>query len=211
MTRGCFITLEGIEGVGKSTQMEFVRDVLEAGGIPHIVLTREPGGTPISEAIRQIFISHHDKPMTLETEFLLLFAGRAQHVQNLIEPSLARGEWVVCDRYVDATYAYQGAGRNIPIAIIEQLDKWICQHCEPDLTLLLDAPVPLALSRVEKRAAADRIESEQEVFFQRVREGYLARAARFPKRFRLIDASFTPESVRSQIHHVLTQFLEKHP
>ncbi|MBI5447284.1 MAG: dTMP kinase [Gammaproteobacteria bacterium] len=207
--QGYLITLEGIEGVGKSTHMEFIQHVLEAKGITPL-MTREPGGTPIAEAIRHVFASHHDEPMTDETEFLLLFAARAQHVQARIKPSLTSGKWVVCDRYIDASYAYQGGGRGIPLERIAQLEAWVCQGCLPDLTLLLDAPVPLALSRIQCRAAADRVESEKVVFFQRVRDAYLARAAQFSARFRVIDASGSPESVQMQLHTVLTEFIENH-
>lgn len=210
MQRGQFITLEGIEGVGKSTQVEFIQQVLEALGVPHVIITRETGGTPIAESIRQILLVHHDEPMALETELLLTFASRAQHIHGLIRPSLDRGEWVVCDRYVDTTYAYQGAGRGMDFSLIEMLEKWICRDCMPDLTLLFDAPVPLALSRIKNRSKLDRYESEEVTFFQRIREYYLARAKTFPQRFHIIEASFSPESVQAHIEAILREFVETH-
>jgi len=207
MTRGRFISLEGIEGVGKSTQTEFIKQVLQTSGVENIVVTREPGGTPIAESIRHVLLSHHDEPMMLDTELLLLFAGRAQHIQNLILPALDRGDWVLCDRFVDASYAYQGAGRGVPNDLIEILDKWICKNCQPDLTLLFDAPVQQALSRITHRVA-DRIESETEMFFWRVRDAYMARATYYPKRFRVVDASVSPEAVQTQLQKILSDFLK---
>lgn len=209
MSQGCFISLEGIEGVGKSSQIEFIRSFLAKNGVVDAVVTREPGGTPIAEAIRKIFITHHAETMVDETEFLLLFAGRAQHIENLIKPSLQRGAWVICDRYVDSSYAYQGAGRHIPQEVITRLTEFVCKGCMPDLTLLFDAPVALALSRTQSRGSADRVEAEDEAFFERIRAAYLARAAAFPERFRLIDASVSPEQVQAQIESVLIDFLEK--
>ena len=206
--RGCFITLEGIEGVGKSTHLEFIRQLLQASGVANVVLTREPGGTPLAESIRHILLSHHDETLLPETELLLLFAGRAQHIHHLIEPSLARGEWVICDRFVDASFAYQGAGRGIPDDFIRLLEQWIVKAVMPDLTFLFDAPVTQALSRIRNRDRLDRFEAEAEQFFQRVRECYLARARLYSGRFKVIDASVSPEAVQEQIDAALKTFIK---
>ena len=208
--KGKFITLEGIEGVGKSTHINFIQNTLSEAGILNLISTREPGGTPIAEAIRQVWLAHYEEGMTIEADLLLLFASRAQHVQHLIKPNLEKGVWVLCDRYVDASYAYQGGGRGVALDLITQLDHWICQRCEPDLTLLFDAPVSLALARIKNRKA-DRIEVENEDFFERVRECYLMRSKQYSKRYRLIDASQSMDEVQKQLHAVLLEFMGSYP
>ena len=188
LQRGLFITLEGIEGVGKSTQVETVRGALAAAG-RGVRTTREPGGTPLAESIRELVLAPRTEPVPGSAELLLMFAARAVHVDNLIRPALAAGECIVCDRFTDATHAYQGGGRGVPVADIAMLESLTHGDLQPDLTLLLDAPPELALARARKRGPADRFEAEALAFFQRVRGAYLARAAAAPKRFAIIDAT----------------------
>ena len=207
MSRGYFITLEGVEGVGKSTHLEFVRQLLIDKGLS-LIVTREPGGTPVAEAIRRVLLAHHEEQMTAEAEVLLLFAGRAQHIYSVIKPALENGQTVLCDRFTDATYAYQGDGRGVDKELIASLEKWINQQLIPDLTLLLDAPVKLALGRIKDRSA-DRFEVEDIEFFQRIRQGYLARAALYPKRFRVIDAGASIEAVQQQIASAIDSFFKE--
>jgi len=206
--RGKLITLEGIEGVGKTTAVALVRAHLIERGIS-VVCTREPGGTKIAEAIRHVLVSHHEEKVLPETELLLLFAARAQHVAEVIEPALARGEWVICDRFIDASYAYQGSGRGIPARMISQLEKWVHPKVKPKLTLLLDAPVSIALQRAKNRSEADRFEAERHAFFSRVRNGYLERAACYPGRFCIIPAQRTPAYVAQKIVQALNTYLFK--
>jgi dTMP kinase len=197
MMQGRFLTIEGIEGVGKSTQVARLSAALHARGIDHVV-TREPGGTPLAESIRALVLMRQPEPLPPSAELLLMFAARAVHLGNLIEPNLAAGRWVLCDRFTDATYAYQGGGRGLELNDIRQLESMIQGTRRPDLTFLLDAPVDVALSRAGKRnaaAAADRFESERAEFFVRVREAYLARAAAEPQRMQVIDAVAPPEAV----------------
>lgn len=201
-----FITIEGIEGVGKSTSLEFIQRTLQKLDIPFIT-TREPGGTPVAEAIRQVLLNKYPEPMLHETELLLMFASRAQHLASVIQPALQAGQWVVCDRFTDASYAYQGAGRGIAIKHIAMLESWVQGSLRPDLTLLLDAPVKIALKRARRRAHPDRIESEQAHFFHRVREGYLARAATHAKQYRIIDAAQSRRMVKMQIQEVLMELV----
>ena len=204
--RGAFITLEGGEGVGKSTQIAAAVAALETSGLP-VVRTREPGGTPLAEAIRGLLIGDCDERMDADTELLLMFAARNQHLARLIRPALARGEWVVCDRFTDATYAYQGAGRGIDAARIGQLEAFVQRGMQPDLTLLLDAPVEVGMARAARRNSdGDRFEREARDFFERVREGYLTRAAAEPQRFRIIDAAQPLEAVSAQLRAVLVEF-----
>lgn len=204
---GKFITLEGIEGVGKSTHLGYIKQWFSSRGIPAIT-TREPGGGLIAERIRTIFLEKFPEEMVPDTELLLLFAGRAQHLATVIIPALRRGEWVICDRFTDASYAYQGGGRNIPIERISALEKWVHGDLQPDLTLLFDAPVEIALSRIQNRSEFDRIEAENEAFFNRVRNTYLARAKQY-SRYRVIDAGSNIETVQSHLSDVLNEFLEK--
>lgn len=197
-SRGTFITLEGIEGVGKSSALEFIQTFLQTVGID-LLITREPGGTPIAEAIRRVLLTHHDEPMLPETELLLFFAGRAQHIDQVIEPALAAGRWVVSDRFIDASYAYQGGGRGISFTRIAALEDWLHRSIQPDKVFLLDAPVELALSRAERRGNPDRFELERKSFFTHVRESYLARMQLDPPRYQCIDASLTQERVHQQL------------
>lgn len=203
-----FITLEGIEGVGKSTHLAFIKRHLKEAG-QTVVVTREPGGTPVAEAIRKVVLVPQEEPITPETELLLLFASRAQHIAQVIRPALAAGKSVICDRFTDATYAYQGAGRGMAIKRIAVLEKWVQAGLHPHCVLLLDAPVKVALKRIMRRKRLDRIEAEQEEFFQRVREGYLARAKELPNRYHVINAAAPITKVRKQIKDVLNGLLKK--
>ena len=197
--RGRFITFEGIEGVGKSTQVRALAARL-AGAGREVVTTREPGGTPLAERIRTLVLGDAGEPVSGPAELLLMFAARAVHTDNLIRPALARGAWVLCDRYTDATFAYQGGGRGVPAADIEALAAVAARGVAPDLTFLLDAPVALALARARQRtAAADRIESETQAFFERARDTYLARAQAEPGRIRRIDATLSEAEVAGAI------------
>jgi dTMP kinase len=203
MTRGRFITLEGIEGAGKTTVVRAVQAWLTERGVA-VRVTREPGGTPLAERLRDIVLQPQAEPITPEAEVLLMFAARSLHLAQVIRPALAHGEWVVCDRFTDATRAYQGAGRGLNVTFIEQLAAAVHGDLWPDCTLLLDLPVPLALSRARQRgAAADRFEVEREPFFERVRQAYLELARREPARIRLIDASRSLSEVQGQIAAVL--------
>ncbi len=186
--RGKFISLEGGEGAGKSTLLAGLHDYLESN---HVVLTqaREPGGTRVGEAVRAIVLDPQQHGLAAETELLLMFASRAQLVREVIEPALSAGRWVLCDRYADASYAYQGGGRGQPVERIAELERWACGGLKPDLTLLLDLPVATGRARAAGRGDADRIEVEADAFFERVRTSYRLRAAAEPERFRVIDAS----------------------
>ncbi|MBF57456.1 MAG: dTMP kinase [Halomonas sp.] len=206
--RGRFITLEGGEGVGKSTNVGFVAECLEAEGL-EVVRTREPGGTARGEAIRALLLDPApQEPLHVDAELLLMFAARAQHLAEKILPALARGAWVVCDRFTDATFAYQGGGRGIAKERIAVLEDFVQRGLSPDLTLLLDMPKEAARQRLESRLRdrheqLDRFEQEQADFFQAVRDGYLARAEEAPERFAVIDAQYTLDKVQSQIRQVL--------
>ena len=201
-TPGRFITLEGIEGVGKSTQVSFVVEQLRAAG-HQVTVTREPGGTALGEAVRGLLLDTELPPMAPTTELLLVFAARAEHLARVIEPALASGSWVVCDRFTDATWAYQGGGRQLPKAAIAALENLVQGARRPDLTLLLDAPVPVALGRAKARGAADRFESERAQFFERVRAAYLEKAGQEPGRFRVIDAARSLGDVQTSIARAL--------
>ncbi len=183
-----FISIEGIEGVGKSTAISFLQHVIGSHAIP-FVLTREPGGTAIAEAIRQVFLGHYDEPMCADTELLLLFAGRMQNIRQLILPALAKGHWVLADRFIDASFAYQGGGRGVSNQRLETLAGWIQQDLQTDLTILLDAPVEVGMRRIQSRGNKDRMELEGTAFFERVRQAYLDRAHASPQRFCVIDAT----------------------
>ncbi len=203
---GKLITLEGIEGAGKSTLAQFVSAWLGRHGIT-VRLTREPGGTALAERVRQIVLERGAEPVSPITETLLMFAARALHVQNLIRPTLARGEWVVCDRFTDATRAYQGSGRGVDAALIDALALAVHGDLQPDCTLLLDLPVRAGLARARTRpgATADRFEAESLGFFEKVRAGYLALARREPQRFRIIDAAAPLAEVEQRIAEALAQ------
>jgi dTMP kinase len=200
MSRGRFITLEGIEGAGKSTVAQLVSEWLAARGITARV-TREPGGTPLAERVRKIVLERGPEAVSPRAETLLMFAARSIHVENLIRPALAGGEWVLCDRFTDATRAYQGYGRGMDLGWIEQLAAAIHGDLQPDCTLLLDLPVEVGLRRARGRSgmAADRFEAETVEFFERVRQGYLALARHEPERVRVIDASLALPAVTEQV------------
>lgn len=200
--RGKFITIEGIEGVGKSTNLDFVQSVLEDRG-REVVRTREPGGTPSAERIRQVLLELGDESIPDIAELLLFFAARSLNLENLIRPALATGQWVLCDRFTDATRAYQGAGRGLDIERIDTLAGWVHDGLEPDLTLLLDAPVEVGFERIAARRSVDRMESEARAFYERVRAGYLDLAAANPARFAVIDAVQSLADVQKDIHAAL--------
>jgi dTMP kinase len=200
-----FLTVEGIEGVGKTTQVARLSHALTARGIDHVV-TREPGGTPLAEKIRELVLSPKEESLPPAAELLLMFAARAVHLANHIEPALMAGRWVICDRFTDATYAYQGAGRGMNQADIRYLENCVQGARRPDLTLLLDVPVAVGLGRSQKRDAGkarDRFELERAEFFERVREGYLQRAGRDPERMVVIDAAQGVDEVTAGIVSVL--------
>lgn len=203
--RGKFITFEGIDGAGKTTHLAWFRARLESrlkdAGL-HVVLTREPGGTPLGETLRDLLLH---QPMHLETEALLMFAARREHLASVIEPALARGDWVLCDRFTDATFAYQGGGRGLSIEKLSTLERWVQQSFEPDLTLLFDVPVDTAQSRREGARAPDRFERESGNFFERTRSEYLRRAAMAPERFRVIDASRGIDAIRADLETIVAQ------
>jgi dTMP kinase len=185
--RGRFVTVEGIEGAGKSTQMDVIRQYLEERGIS-VVMTREPGGAPLSEAVRTLLLDPDNRGMSSDTELLLVFAARAEHLHKVIRPALESGDWVLSDRFTDATFAYQGGGRGIEAARIAILEEWVQGRLRPDMTLLLDVPVETGMTRIAGRGKPDRFEREDRQFFQRIRDSYLQRAAAEPQRIRLIDA-----------------------
>lgn len=202
MQKGKFITIDGVEGAGKSTQINFIYDYLKVKGI-NVVLTREPGGTDLGEDIRKILLSTEIKSMHSDSELLLMFAARNEHIHHKIIPALERGDWVLSDRFTDASYAYQGGGRGLDIKRIEQLENWVLQDFTPDMTLLLDIPIELGMSRVELRGKKDRIELEAMDFFERVRQAYIARSKKYPQRIKLIDSSSTREHTSAQIEKIL--------
>lgn len=206
MTRGRFITVEGGEGAGKSTSLAFVRERLAQAG-QHVVVTREPGGTELGERVREVLLHSRELHIAAETEALLMFAARAEHLARLIRPALETGKTVLCDRFTDATYAYQGGGRGLSAERIAQLEAWVQDGLRPDLTLLLDVPVEVGLSRANQRSAPDRFECEDRAFFERVRQTYLERARREPNRIRVIDAAQDRASVERQIAAALAETL----
>lgn len=203
-----FITLEGGEGVGKSSNMLFIKQYLNDKGFD-VLLTREPGGTPLAEEIRELFIKERKEKVAENTELLLVFAARAQHIAEVIRPALSQGKWVLSDRFTDATYAYQGGGRGLRKDTIEHLEILVQEDLRPGLTILLDIPVDLGLKRAKVRNELDRIEQEKTDFFERVRASYLERARAEPERFYLIDASVDLISVQQQITMALDAFLLK--
>lgn len=208
MQKANFITVEGVEGVGKTTALNYVKELLAQAHIDAL-FTREPGGTEIAEAIRRlILLEKYEEEMCGETELLLVFAARAQHLATVIKPAIAAGIWVVSDRFTDASYAYQGAGRGISVARIAEIETWVQGDFRPDLTLLLDAPVEIAMARANKRAALDRIEAETKDFFVRARAAYLARAEQEPERFRIVDASQDLLTVQAQIKNYVDGFVK---
>ena len=202
MIRGKFITLEGGEGVGKTTNLVFIREYLQQHNIP-VVMTREPGGTVVAEKIRHLLLDKDSETISEQAELLLIFAARAQHIKHVIEPALALGEWVVCDRFTDATYAYQGGGRNMRISTIEWLENLVQGNLRPDLTLLLDAPVETGIERARERGAFDRFESEKISFFEHVRRAYLLQLELHPERIKLIKANQPLVDVQRELIDVI--------
>jgi dTMP kinase len=208
MQRGKFITVEGIEGVGKSTNIDVLKNAIERRGLK-VLTSREPGGTPMAEKIRDILFEHGDEPMPGNAEMLLMFASRALHVDNLIRPALADGTWVICDRFTDSSRAYQGAGRGIGQDNINTLAEWVHPDLQPDLTILLDAPVETGMGRAEERGEPDRIEMERHDFFSRARDCFLALAEAEPERFVVIDATADIDTVRQAVAAEVNQLLDK--
>ncbi len=208
MSRARFITLEGIEGAGKGSNIAFIAEWLAARGIDS-VRTREPGGTELGEALREMLLGFKHLEMAADTELLLMFAARAQHLHEIIRPALAAGRWVLCDRFTDASYAYQGHGRQLGEETIGALEQLVQRGLKPDLTLLLDVPVELGLERAGQRSAPDRFEREQRAFFERVRAGYLALAEREPERIRVIDASRPLAEVQRAIGACLEEIVAR--
>ena len=202
---GCFITVEGIEGVGKSTNIQFIQDWLKERGISFVV-TREPGGTELGEQLRELLL--HGGKVNDDAEMLMMFASRAQHLNEKIKPALKKGHWVICDRFTDSTYAYQGGGRQLNVAHIEQLEQLVHGDMQPELTLLLDAPVEVGRARAAKRSAFDRIEAEDLAFFNRVRDMFIQRSTEH-ERYCVINANQPLSDVQESIGLALTQLKEK--
>lgn len=199
MTRGKFITLEGIDGAGKSSHIAHLAELLRARG-HRVSVTREPGGTDLGEQLRVLLLN---RPMHADTELMLMFAARCEHLNARILPFLEAGEWIVCDRFTDASYAYQGGGRGIPLERLATLEAWVQRGFQPDLTLLFDLDPQIALARRSADRSADRFEAETLAFFSRVRDAYLERARAEPKRFRIIDSALAPAEVRAKVEHSL--------
>ena len=203
---GKFITVEGIEGAGKTTCMQVVTEVIEHQGI-NAIHTREPGGTDLGEDLRSLLLGHKHTGMSDDAELLMMFAARAEHIAQKIQPALDDGKWVLCDRFTDATYAYQGYGRGIPLEKIAGLENWVQGELRPDLTLLMDLPVEVGMERAGKRSAPDRFESEAWDFFDRIRQGYLSIAAEQPSRVKVIDASQDLPDVQAQVRVAIEDFV----
>lgn len=206
--RGLFITLEGPEGAGKTTNRAFLAEQLQAQGFS-VELTREPGGTALAEQIRDILLAPHTEPMAVDTELLLMFAARAQHLAQVIEPALAAGKIVICDRFTDATYAYQGGGRGLDCSRIALLEQFVQGDLRPDMTLLFDLPVADGMARAVARGKLDRFEQEQHDFFEAVRQAYLQRAADDPERFRLVNAQQALPEVQTSLAVHLQEIVER--
>jgi len=204
---GLFITLEGPEGAGKSTNRDYIAAQLRAAGLD-VVLTREPGGTPLAERIREVLLAPSDEAMDADAELLLMFAARAQHIARVIRPALQRGAVVICDRFTDATYAYQGGGRGLPEARIATLEAFVQQGLQPDLTLVFDLPVEIGLARATARGRLDRFEQEGRAFFEAVRSAYLARAATDTQRYRIVDAAQPLADVQRALDGLVPLMLE---
>ncbi|MEE8342907.1 MAG: dTMP kinase [Gammaproteobacteria bacterium] len=206
--KGKFITVEGTEGGGKTTNITYLHNQLQAAG-KDVVKTREPGGTPAGERIRELLLDTAAGHIDSDCELLLMFAARANHLAEVIRPALEEGKWVLCDRFTDATYAYQGGGRRIPRRRIEQLEQWVQKSLRPDLTLILDIPVELGIARAGDRSTPDRFEQEEQGFFERVRAAYREQARMEPHRYYLIDASGSLEEVQRQLDNALRNLLER--
>ncbi len=200
------MTFEGGEGAGKSTNLEYVRNRLEAAGVP-LLLSREPGGTALGEKIRALLLDPDNKGMSCDAELLLMFAARAEHLSSVIMPALQRGTWVLCDRFTDATYAYQGGGRGIGSERIALLEDWVQGGFQPDMTILFDLPIDVGMQRARQRAQLDRFEQEQLSFFEAVRASYLERARHDPRRFRVVDASLELATVQQQLDKIVAELL----
>ncbi len=200
--RGRFITLEGVDGAGKSTHIPFIADLLSAQG-HEVILTREPGGTALGEKLRELLLH---QPMHVETETLLMFAARSEHLQQVIKPALARGDWVLSDRFTDASFAYQHGGRGVEAHKIKTLEHWIQGDLQPDLTLLFDVPVEVSCRRLAGARDPDRFEQESAPFFERIRAAYLQRAADFPQRFKVINANRPLEDIQTELGSILASF-----
>jgi dTMP kinase len=205
-SRGRFLTFEGTEGVGKSTQLEVASRTLDELGVEHLV-TREPGGTPMAESIRELLLAPRDEPVHETTELLLMFAARAQHLHTRILPELEAGRWVLCDRFTDATFAYQGGGRGVPEARIAQLEELVQGSIRPDHVILLDVPVETGMQRARKRGELDRFEQEAVAFFERVRNTYLQRAGQSPDRYHRIDAGQTLDKVSDDVASLINDLV----
>ena len=200
MERGKFITFEGIDGAGKSTHLAYVADLLREQG-RRVVVSREPGGTPLGEKLRELLL--HEK-MHLETEALLMFAVRREHIAQVIEPALARGDWVISDRFTDASFAYQGGGRKLDLAKLETLEQWVHPHLQPDLTLLFDVPLEVARARLDATRELDKFEQEKADFFAATRAEYLRRAAAHPVRFRVIDSTRPIADIQRELAQIVS-------
>ena len=197
--KGRFLTFEGIDGAGKSTHIDYVTELLRERDLT-VVVTREPGGTPLGEKLRELLLH---TPMHAETEALLMFAARREHIEQVIEPALRRGDWVISDRFTDASFAYQGGGRMLDVARLEALERWVHPHLQPDMTLLFDVSPATAAERLKAVRSPDKFEREKAVFFNRVRQAYLDRAAAFPDRFRIIDSSRPIAEIRDTIRNLI--------
>ena len=200
-----FITLEGIEGVGKTSNLRYIKELLERAG-HDCVVTREPGGTNLGEALRGLLLSHSDDNMSADAELLMMFAARAEHLSKVILPAIENNQTVLCDRFTEATYAYQGGGRMLDVDKISKLEDWVQGDLRPDLTVILDAPVEIGRARAGRRSEPDRIEKEHDDFFQRVREAYIELANHYPHRICLVDASVELKNVQQQIHEKLIEY-----
>jgi dTMP kinase len=202
MNKAKFITFEGVDGAGKSTGLDWFADALRQRGID-LLVTREPGGTPLGEQLREILLN---QPMHVETEAMLMFAARREHVEKVISPALQRGTWVISDRFSDASFAYQGGGRGVPLAKLEQLEQWVHGDLQPDLTLLFDIPIEVARERLSNNVSLDRFEQEKGEFFERVRQAYLARAAKSPHRIVVIRAEKPLHEVQQELAKIVASF-----
>ncbi|MGR9051042.1 MAG: dTMP kinase [Gammaproteobacteria bacterium] len=209
MVRGKFITLEGCEGAGKTTNIQFIREYLSSHGIS-VVLSREPGGTWLAEELRKLLLSRTQEEITEQAELLMIFAARSQHIEHVVLPALTKGSWVVCDRFTDATYAYQGGGRCLSIKSIQWLEHYVQAGLIPDLTLLFDIPTELGICRARIRSEPDRFESEDSLFFERVRRAYLVQAELNPERIKVIDTDRSLPEIQSDIIELLNPFLAKY-
>jgi len=207
MMNGKFISIEGIEGAGKSTQLTFIENYLKQQGI-NVIVTREPGGTALGEQIRELLLSPRDDGMAVDTELLLMFAARAEHIEQVIKPAIQRGDWVISDRFVDATFAYQGGGRGISTERIKQISDWTLRDLQTDVTFLFDLPVELGQQRViSRKGDIDRFEQEKADFFQKIRDCYLQRSQQEPQRIKVIDASKSINDIEIQLSTILDQLI----